>query len=75
MNTITQGALAPSSLVSIIGGQAKTNSLVVAEKFGKQHKSVLRTVSKLECSPEFTERNFALSEYIDSTGRKLPYYA
>lgn len=27
-----------------------------------------------KCSLEFTERNFALSEYGDSTGRKLPMY-
>lgn len=27
-----------------------------------------------KCSLEFTQRNFALSEYGDSTGRKLPMY-
>lgn len=27
--------------------------------------------SSLECSPEFTQRNFAPSDYVDPTGRKL----
>src|SRR5215475_6263249 len=53
-------------------GQPMTTSLVVAQRFGKQHKDVLRAIRELECSPEFTQRNFALSEYTDSTGRSLP---
>jgi len=43
-----------------------------AEYFEKEHKDVLKAISNLECSPEFTERNFALSKYTDSTGRKCP---
>lgn len=41
-----------------------TNSADIAEKFKKSHKSVLRAISNLECSQEFSRRNFALSNYI-----------
>jgi Rha family phage regulatory protein len=55
-------------------GQPVTTSLKVAEAFGKQHKDVLRAIQRIECSKDFTERNFAPSEYVDSTGRKLPMF-
>lgn len=54
--------------------QVKTTSLKVADIFNKQHKDVLRKFESLDCSSDFTERNFTLSEYLDSTGRKLPMY-
>lgn len=60
--------------VFIQNEQVKTTSLKVSEIFGKQHKDVLRKFENLDCSTEFTERNFALSEYLDSSGRKLPMY-
>ena len=53
---------------------ASTTSRLIAEKFGKRHSVVLRDIKNLDCSKEFTEHNFVLSEYIDSTGRKLPEY-
>lgn len=54
----------------------KTDSFIIAEKFGKRHCDVLRVITntRKKLSQEFTERNFALSEYLDNTGRKLPYY-
>lgn len=55
-------------------GLVLTTSLVIAEKFNKKHCDVLRSIRSLECSVEFTERNFALSSYTDSTGRNLPMY-
>ncbi|MBU2647856.1 Rha family transcriptional regulator [bacterium] len=58
----------------VVDGRVKTTSLDVAEKFGKRHTHVLRTINNLECSKKFTETNFGLSEYEDSTGRKLPIY-
>ncbi|TNK99788.1 peptidase, partial [Kosakonia cowanii] len=60
--------------ITIVNGLAVTTSIAVAEYFQKPHKDVLAKLSRLECSPEFTERNFSLSSYIDSTGRKLPCY-
>jgi len=62
-NTINQGAPASSSLVSIIDGQAKTNSLVVAEKFNKRHNNVLRAINNIDCSDEFRQLNFEHSTY------------
>lgn len=53
-------------------GSVTVASRQVAEHFGKQHKDVLRAIRILECSNDFTERNFAPSEYVDVTGGKLP---
>ena len=44
-------------------------SLQVAEAFGKEHKHVVRDIRNLLESDDFTETNFGLSEYTDSTGR------
>lgn len=65
----------PTTLLVLLDcGEVWTTSLLIEEKFGKRHADVLRAVEKLDCSTEFTERNFALSEYTDSTGRALPMY-
>lgn len=61
-------------LVYVENNRPVTDSLIIAETFGKRHADVLRAIENLECSKEFTERNFALSEYRDSTGRRLPKY-
>lgn len=58
--------------ITVHQNQPVTTSLRVAEAFGKNHKDVTRRLNTLECSSDFTERNFAPSEYIDPTGRKLP---
>ena len=54
------------------------DSLWLAEITGKQHKNVTRDirdeVSKLQQKGITTELIFELSEYKDSTGRKLPLY-
>lgn len=60
--------------ITIVNGQAVTSSLAVADYFTKRHDDVLKRIRALECSPEFTARNFAVSEYTDATGRKLPCY-
>ncbi|HGV7120062.1 TPA: Rha family transcriptional regulator [Escherichia coli O146] len=60
--------------ITIANGRAVTSSLAVAEYFRKPHKDVLAKISRLDCSAEFTERNFSPSEYTDSTSRKLPMY-
>lgn len=51
-------------------------SLQVAEAFGKEHRHVLRDIRSVmeKCSESFTQPNFGLSEYADSTGRILPMY-
>ncbi|HEL8054140.1 TPA: Rha family transcriptional regulator [Escherichia coli] len=64
----------PKPNVFIHNGRVLTTSRYVAELFEKRHERVLDRVRSLECSNNFTEHNFVLSEYTDSTGRKLPMY-
>ena len=63
-------------VVTLHDGKAVTTSLEVARYFGKQHKNVLQSIEsiKADLPEDFTELNFQLSEYEDSTGRKLPAY-
>ncbi|ECT8547642.1 hypothetical protein B0011_06010 [Salmonella enterica subsp. diarizonae serovar 48:i:z] len=72
----TQPSMIPESKpnVFIHNGKVLTTSRYVADYFGKLHKDVIRKIESLDCSTDFTGRNFTLSEYTDSTGRKLPMY-
>lgn len=63
-----------NNIVLIKNQSVITTSILVAEKFERNHRDILRAIKKLDCSPDFTERNFTLSEYEDITGRKLPMY-
>lgn len=58
---------------------ARVDSLYIAEFFDKNHKEVLRDIRKIideesGLSPEFRERNFALSFYVDKQNKKQPCY-
>lgn len=63
-----------NEIVSVQHRKAITTSLKVAAAFDKSHKSVLRAIDnvKSESDVSFTRRNFALSDYQDSTGRTQP---
>ena len=65
-------------LVEAKNGQAVTSSLVVAEYFRKAHKDVLKAIRGLECSANFTERNFApcvyINELCNNVKKELPMY-
>lgn len=61
-------------LVFQIDGKLKTDSLIVAKFFEKEHKNVMRSIRNLECSSEFRELNFELTDYIDKNGDKQPKY-
>jgi Rha family phage regulatory protein len=50
-------------------GNPVTDSRRVAKGFGRSHKSVLKTLDKLECEAEFWRLNFAPSTYTDSRGK------
>jgi Rha family phage regulatory protein len=63
-----------TSFVFASNDEIKTTSLLVAEKFGKLHKDVLKKIQTLECSAEFNQRNFAPVEYADAKGEKRPAY-
>ena len=54
--------------------QALTNSLLVAEKFGKKHKRVMQDIREMGCSALFRERNFMLSSYFSCQNKELPMY-
>lgn len=55
-------------MVLVSDGEVVTTSRKVAEVFVKNHKDVLRAINQLECSSDFRERNFALSQY----SQKMP---
>lgn len=63
-----------NNLVITQDGALWTTSLLVAEKFEKEHSSVLRAIKEAHCSQAFTDANFAVSTYKDSSGRELPMY-
>lgn len=60
------------SLVFSKDDKPMTDSLRVAEYFGKTHDMVLRDVRNLGCSPEFSLCNFAESKYRDTRGKWQP---
>lgn len=66
----------PVPSVSLHDGRPATTSLEVAAFFGKRHNDVLRDIRNISdnCPEKFTARNFALSNYLDETGRSLPMY-
>lgn len=59
-------------LVFIENNRPLTDSLTVAEVFGKEHARVLRDIRELSCSEEFRVGNFAESNYLNSQGRQTP---
>ncbi|ECC1628822.1 peptidase [Salmonella enterica subsp. salamae] len=60
--------------INVINGQAVTSSLAIANYFTKRHDDVLKKIRALECSPEFSARNFAGAEYTDDQGKLRPCY-
>ena len=63
-----------NDLVVSNNGKAITNSLVVAEKFGKQHKHIMQSIKDLITSAEKSANLFVESEYPDAYGRMQPMY-
>lgn len=53
---------------------ARANSLMVAKMFNKRHDDVLKSIRNLDCSDEFSLRNFAESKYKDERGKYQPCY-
>lgn len=64
-----------NQIIKLVYGEVFADSRMIAEHFGKRHADVLRDISDESGKlGEEAERIFALSEYKDSTGRKLPCY-
>ncbi|MGV8149657.1 MAG: phage regulatory protein/antirepressor Ant [Alkaliphilus sp.] len=56
-------------LVKLVEGKAIVTSRMIAKNFKKEHKNILRAIDNLETNKEFTQLNFALSGYQDSSGK------
>jgi phage regulator Rha-like protein len=52
-------------------GKPRADSRDIAARFDKRHADMLRAIDELVSQLETTQRNFAFSEYRDSTGRTL----
>ena len=63
-----------AALVTLADGQVRTDTVRVAAKFGKAHKSVIRALKGLECSDDFSRRNFVPRDYVDERGKVQPMY-
>lgn len=78
MKAINLNSCPTNGLVMVNHDQVVTTSLKVAEYFRKPHKDVLKSIRTLECSTEFTGRNFSpcfyFSELRNNVKRKLPMY-
>lgn len=53
-------------------GKAITDSLAIAEFFGKRHDNVIRDIKNLECSKGFRRLNFEESYYLNNQNKKQP---
>src|SRR4051794_433190 len=63
-----------NQLVFVEKNRAVTDTLTVAEVFGKRHDRVLQDVRDLGCSEEFRVHNFVESSYVNSQRKELPLY-
>lgn len=59
---------------AIVDGQPTTTSLLVAQHFGKNHRDVLKRITTLDCSVDFSQRNFALCTRRGANNKPEPYY-
>ena len=55
-------------------GALNTTSKIVADVFGKTHRDVMRSIENLDCSAEFSLRNFATSDYSTERGKTYKCY-
>ena len=59
-----------SEFVTLSGTTLVTDSRRVAKHFKKQHKNVLQSYDRLQCSEEFNRLNFQLVEDLDAKGEQ-----
>ena len=63
-----------TDLVSVYGRKIKTDSLIVAEMFGKKPKSVNRKIENLIKDDDSSRLSFAPRDYKDTRGKSQIYY-
>lgn len=51
-----------------------TDTLKVAEVFGKRHKNIIQAVKELDCSNEFRRLNFQPSYYLNEQNKRQPKF-
>ena len=64
--------------VTVVDGQPRVSSLDIAEKFGKRHDDVLRTIKRIlsQLDEDFRLRNFAETLQVnEQNGQKYPTYS
>lgn len=61
-------------MVIITKGSLTTTSKIIADYFGKSHRDVTKAINSLECSDEFSTRNFSQSEYKTGRGKSYKCY-
>ena len=61
-------------MIFLQGQSARTNSLLVAERFGKRHDNVLQAIEIMECSDAFRSQNITESQYVDERGKTQKIY-
>lgn len=69
--------IVPSAVsVDLVDGRPTCTSLVLASRFGKEHKNVLRDIDRIrsECGPEFDRLNFEPIDYQDGKSRTQRAY-
>jgi len=75
--TIPSQSVTPKTdlkLVEVRGQRLITTSLLIADKFGKSHKFVLKKIDRLQCSLKFHRANFAPSIYVAANGKDEKCY-
>ena len=64
-----------NELVNMSNGELTTTSKIVADVFNKPHRNILVDIRKLECSEEFSQQNFVLSDYKTNRGKTYKCYS
>lgn len=68
----TASAAQINPVVAVHNGKLVTDSLNIAEVFGKDHHNVLKAIQTLDVPKEFGDVNFNATEYTTAQGKKLP---
>lgn len=60
-----------NDIVTVVNNTPMTTSLLIAEKFNKPHRDIMRTIRNTisELPDDFSVRNFAQSDFINDRGR------
>ena len=63
-----------TNLVSEVEGKLVTNSLLVANKFGKEHRNVMQSIRNLTAENSAVKNMFVETDYVNSRGQVQPMF-